>query len=331
MITNDQVDLDELVKTCNCLKEYFVQTSNSERKPVEIYLALLNMTTAYIEDGSSTADLVFDANDICRKSINPKETYSLAKEFISRHRKGFDKLLKDNFDDVVGFCSSKGVKYLPTIKNTESQGGHKTFFYLGIIPLTEDISYEVELNSKHSEYNNVAIEYSVPQLPKATTWAKPILNLKVSGWRLYSYITLPILAFVIAYCLLLWNLFSVSETSLLYTILIGSSLAGLYCLLLPFYEAMSKRVGIAPLWLTKLEIVSAQLRYVPTQCKRSNGKVIRALQLVVYRAECPICGNDVLIEKGKYAHKGRLVGVCDESPREHIFSFDHVTKHGHKI
>lgn len=327
MITNDQVDLDELVKTCNCLKEYFVQTSNSERKPVEIYLALLNMTTTYIEDGSNAADLVFDANDICRKSVNPKETYSLAKEFITRHRKGFDKLLKENLDEVAHFCSVKGVKYLPSILNTESQGGHKTFFYIGLTPLSDNIHHEVELKSDSSK-GNTSIEYSVSQLPKVATWVKPLLNLKISGWKFYSYITLPILAFVIAYCLLLWNFFALSNTSLIYTIIIGSVLAGLYCLLSPFYEAISKRIGLAPVWLTKLKISSAQLRYVRTDSQRANGKAIRALQLVVYEAKCPVCGNEVLIEKGKYAHKGRLVGVCDESPREHVFSFDHVTKEG---
>ncbi|MCP4986511.1 MAG: hypothetical protein GY928_10780 [Colwellia sp.] len=97
MITNNQVDLDELVKTCNCLKEYFVQTSNSERKPVEIYLALLNMTTAYIKDGSNACDLVFDANEVCEASFNPKEDYAEAKKFITRHRGGFNKLLKLKF------------------------------------------------------------------------------------------------------------------------------------------------------------------------------------------------------------------------------------------
>jgi hypothetical protein len=331
MISNDQVDLDELVKTCNCLKEYFVQTSNTERKPVEMFLALLDKTIIYIEGGSYSSDLVFDANEICEASFNPKENYSAAKEFITRNRKGFDKLIKENLESIAHFCSLNEVKFLPNIKNTESQGGHKTFFYIGLIPLSNNINHKVELKSKHSDDINVAIEYSVPQLPKATTWAKPLLNFKISGWKFYSYITLPILAFIIAYCLFLWNFFAISNVSLIYSIIIGSVLAGLYCLLIPFYEAIDKRIGLAPIWLTKLKVTSAQLRYVRTDNKRSNGQYIRALQLVVYKAECPVCGNEVLIEKGKYSHKGRLVGVCNESPREHLFSFDHVTKKGKLI
>lgn len=328
MIINDQVDLDELVKTCNCLKEYFVQTSNTERKPVEIFLALMDKTIVYIEDGSNSADLVFDANEICEASFNPKDNYSAAKEFITRNRKGFDKLIKENLESIAHFCSLNEVKFLPNIKNTESQGGHKTFFYIGLTPLSNNINHKVELKSKHSNVSNIAIEYAVPQLPKAATWAKPLLNLKISGWKFYSYITIPILAVVITYCLLLWNIYAISDTSLKYTIIIGSLLVVLYCLFTPFYEAIDKRVGLAPIWLTKLRISSAQLRYIRTDKKRPNGNNVRALQLVVYQAKCPICGNEVLIEKGKYAHKGRLVGVCNESPREHVFTFDHVTKKG---
>jgi hypothetical protein len=331
MITNDQVDLDELVKTCDCLKNYFVQTNNTERKPVEIFLALLNKSSEYIESGYIASDLFFDANDICRISDNAKADYLAAKDFITRHRKGFDKLINENINEISHFLSLNKVNYLPTIKSTDSNGGHRACFYIDLIPLSDKITHSVELKSKKSNGNNVAIEYSVPQLPKAATWAKPLLNLKISGWKFYSYIALPILAFVIAYCLFLWNFFAISDASLIYTIIISSVLGGLYCLLMPFYEAIGKRIGLAPYWLTKLRVVSAQLRYVRTDNKRSNGQYIRALQLVVYQAKCPICGSKVLIEKGKHARKGMLVGVCDESPREHVFSFDHVTKKGKLI
>ena len=328
MITNDQIDLDELVKTCNCLKEYFVQTSNTERKPVEIYLALLDKTIGFIKDGSNSSDLIFDANEVCEGSFNPKENYSAAKDFIIRHRKGFEKLIKDNLEEIAHFCSLKGVKYLPAIKNTDSQGGHKTFFYIGLTPLSGSISHNVELkqNSKKS-----TIEYNVPQLPQAPTWAKPLLNMKISGWKLKTYIALPIFAFLISYILLLWNYYAFSATSSIYTIIIIAVFGFSNFLLKPFYEAIDKRIGIAPNWLVRLSVASAQLRFVRTDIKRANGKYIRSLQLVVFQAECPICGSEIVIKNGKQAHKGRLVGVCDESPREHVFSFDHVTKQGKLI
>lgn len=57
----------------------------------------------------------------------------------------------------------------------------------------------------------------------------------------------------------------------------------------------------------------------------------RILRLVKYLAECPICGAEVLIDKGGPDFPRRLIGRCQESPREHIFSFDRITKTGNKL
>lgn len=331
MITKNQVDLDELKVTGNCLKNYFLQTGNLERKPVEIFIALLNMTIEYIDSGVDSSKMIFDAEEISHKSENPKENYEAAKEFIDRHRKGFDKFIKDNIKEITHFFSLNKVKYLPTIKNTESSGGHKIYFYIGLKAISEVITHEVELKSDNANTNQLSIEYTVPQLPKAPTWAKFLLNFKISGWKFYTYISLPLLALIVGYFLLLWNYYSLSTFSLVYSVLFLTIIVSFYLLLKPFYEAIHKRIGIAPNWLVRLNVVSAQLRYVRTTTKRANGQYIRALQLVVYQAECPICSNKVIIEKGHNAQKGRLVGVCDESPREHVFSFDHVTKKGKLI
>jgi len=94
---------------------------------------------------------------------------------------------------------------------------------------------------------------------------------------------------------------------------------------------MDKRVGIAPFWMLNLNVYSAQLRAIKLDKVKSNGKQFRTLELVIYKADCPICGNDVSIVNGKGKFKGRLIGECDESPREHIFSFDHVLKIGEKL
>ncbi len=47
-----------------------------------------------------------------------------------------------------------------------------------------------------------------------------------------------------------------------------------------------------------------------------------------YSAECPICGWMVKLEKGEPDFPGRIVGRCEENPREHVFSFDRSSKQG---
>lgn len=327
MIANDQVDLDELIRTCDCLMEYFVKAGVTERRPIEIFKALVEKSILFIKDEALAEQLIFDANEICEQAQYPKDDYSDAKEFIVRNRKAFDKLIEENVEKISHFCSLNDVKYLPTIKNTDSKGGHKIYFYIGLVPISDAIKHELKL-STDKFITDVLIDYTVPQLPQAPTWAKSLLNFKVQGFKFYTFISFPMIAMIISYLLFLWNYSSLSATSLIITIVTASSLLFAFFILKPFYSAMNKRIVIAPNWLLKLNVTSAQIRAVKTEHRRANGQYIRALQLVIYKAVCPVCGNEVFIKSGEYAHKGRLIGVCDESPREHIFSFDHVTKKG---
>lgn len=48
-----------------------------------------------------------------------------------------------------------------------------------------------------------------------------------------------------------------------------------------------------------------------------------------YIAPCPICGTATVgLARGEPDHKRRIVGRCEESPREHVYSFDRVTLEG---
>lgn len=47
-----------------------------------------------------------------------------------------------------------------------------------------------------------------------------------------------------------------------------------------------------------------------------------------YVAPCPICSATVRLASGEPDFKRRIVGRCEESPREHVYSFDRVTLEG---
>jgi len=55
---------------------------------------------------------------------------------------------------------------------------------------------------------------------------------------------------------------------------------------------------------------------------------LRLIRLVRYSAPCPICGTTIYLDKGEPDFPRRLVGRCNESPREHVYSFDRVTQKG---
>ncbi len=58
---------------------------------------------------------------------------------------------------------------------------------------------------------------------------------------------------------------------------------------------------------------------------------LRLIRLVRYTSPCPVCGATIHLENGDPDYPRRLVGRCSESPREHIFSFDRVTRRGHVL
>lgn len=92
---------------------------------------------------------------------------------------------------------------------------------------------------------------------------------------------------------------------------------------------VANRVTLAPMLLQPLS--SKHGDYV-LELRPNEDRGKNSLYLVRYVADCPICGADghekVRIESGRREFFGRLVGRCDRSPNEHVFSFDHVTRQG---
>lgn len=60
--------------------------------------------------------------------------------------------------------------------------------------------------------------------------------------------------------------------------------------------------------------------------ERVEGKSFMVLRR--YVAPCPICSATVRLASGTPDFKRRIVGRCEESPREHVYSFDRVTLEG---
>lgn len=46
------------------------------------------------------------------------------------------------------------------------------------------------------------------------------------------------------------------------------------------------------------------------------------LSLIRFSAKCPVCGGTVTLQAGGKAFPDRLIGRCQTSPREHLYSFD---------
>jgi hypothetical protein len=68
-------------------------------------------------------------------------------------------------------------------------------------------------------------------------------------------------------------------------------------------------------------------RGVVLDLEETEGK--RSVVLRRYVAGCPICrAPTITLSRGNPEFRRRIVGRCDNSPREHVFSFDRVTLEG---
>lgn len=90
----------------------------------------------------------------------------------------------------------------------------------------------------------------------------------------------------------------------------------------PAITLVEDRIAIAPATLT---VLSGEVDSQWELFRQGKG---RWIQLVRYTAPCPQCGATLNLAKGEPDWPRRLVGRCAESPREHVYSFDRVTRRG---
>jgi hypothetical protein len=63
----------------------------------------------------------------------------------------------------------------------------------------------------------------------------------------------------------------------------------------------------------------------------SNADTPKRARMIKYAGTCPICAAQVLLDKGEPDFPRRIVGRCQESPREHVYSFDRATRTGYHL
>lgn len=80
-----------------------------------------------------------------------------------------------------------------------------------------------------------------------------------------------------------------------------------------------------------LASVSLYSGVTPAQIEIVRNRHIHEWRIVRYSSTCPVCSGDIYVSDGAPAFPRRLVGRCSESPREHVFSFDRVTRLGQPL
>lgn len=87
------------------------------------------------------------------------------------------------------------------------------------------------------------------------------------------------------------------------------------------------RIIIAPDWALSWKEVGVTIEINRPAVRNTPS----TLAINRYSSLCPICRGMVKLDHGEPNYPRRIVGRCDEQPREHVFSFDRFTLTGQRL
>lgn len=228
-------------------------------------------------------------------------------------------------------CRAAGLAVYPAlVKETDSR--NRACYGLSPMAL-EPMSLPEDDVAEKANLPAAAIRYE-QDLSLQLSWLGRLLfarGMKWSSYRRFGFLTWQVVVLVVLVMLstLVWIVLSQDQRPLT-----GQHLALLgIAIIFPWmgYRYLSRsmaifddRIMIAPDWMLAWKEFGATVEIQ----RSADPDGYSALHLRRYTAKCLVCGHLVRLSEGGLEFHGRIVGRCEESPREHVFSFDRVTKTG---
>lgn len=290
-------------------------------------LAYLADETVKRSDGGSTAPKIPTKDFYVDLGGNPGRT---ASQWLSPL---WDNLTQRVLPELTPIlcerCSEAGLRQYPTARKAE---GNPTHYYLDTLPLPD--------TAEQSERQPIPTP-----VPEGSILYEPDLTLKLSRrgrlffagglkWtdgKRWGFLTwhLLVLLTATALTLALWGIAALSSAPLsgrdvLLLMVLAAVPWGAHQYFEKSFRLFDDRIALAPDWLLAWREDGATVEIVRAKVDTSPNTIL----VRRYTASCPICGTMIKLDNGEPDFPRRLVGRCVESPREHVFSFDRVTRYG---
>lgn len=232
-------------------------------------------------------------------------------------------------------CRQAELTVIPVLTLQSGGGrGNTTLYRLDFQPLptideVSDDTSSVEADATHTKVIHYQIEPA-----KAAWWLQPIIGDRpfrmrsARGYCLLGLVLLEALVLLAGWGLLLLifrgaRSIQISDVGLLLTLF--ALTWTWWRFMQPLIRLPNDRVTIANDLLLGWSQLNGQFRLT----RDAKSKVAGGwFQLVRHWGTCPTCAGEVEIAAGGQAFPGRLVGRCSDSPLEHVFSFDPVSRSG---
>ncbi len=238
---------------------------------------------------------------------------------------------------IMEYARKRGLPHYPKPERKSTKGGpgQLTTFYIKAESVPEIMEEDQAIEDVRARNNkaNLQASYQMTALGDVkpswlASWLFRHGQIELRRWHVWGVLgwlaTIGGLAVLIAYAG--WLSLSVprpvttQDLTLLVSIF-AIPYGSWVTVIKPWILLLDDRIVVAHELFTNFYEQSAQFELL------RDGD-LRVVRLVRYSAACPICGATIYLEKGEPDYRRRLVGRCYESPREHVFSFDRITRCG---
>jgi len=319
----DVVQLAEIVESAT--RDW----KESDQVPVLLLRALCRLTErdpALAEKGFSAVDLQQEVEKERPRWARSEDKSDIA----SAVRKTWPKLqtiFQHKAEHLRELASRSGLSALPALDRREGGGtGNLTRYRLIETALSDPSPGPAEGRLATGD-----VAYICENVEPAGILLRAFaIGFEPHGWRRWLYLAggaaLLFLSFVVGLIALLALLAGSSTGKSAATIISTVGILwALWWVLAPLYRPLFVRVAAAPGWMQSIDDdCLLEFRKPPRHPRK-------ALYAVRYRGTCPLCGGVVLVKQRGLLDPGTLAGFCEEAPKSHVFSFDHVLRVGSRL
>jgi hypothetical protein len=331
---------EQQLEAARCALRFLQDYRGPEREqiPLQLLGALAELTQAYLQKEVPPSKIKFTPAELIQQAL----TWGLKKtpdkddaaKWLHRHWKKLNDLLAEFKEPLLQAARDEAVQQLPVLTKEQSPGGPGNYSYYALLaeplPLATADLYPVppggiryQAERRRPARLSWLWHIGVPLTRRRRVIASIPFAL-IYGFGVLVAVGPFILAPLTGHRLSLAAVVSVAVTIIM-------AAAILYVVVGPFFITRFQRVMRVPDWLMPLrEIDPCVLEWVEEPAL-SGDQPAPSIQVVRYTGVCPICQGRVVVGGGGLAFWGRLVGRCQRSPREHVFSFDHVTRSGYPL
>lgn len=319
-----------LLSMLNCLHDY-LQQHGALGKPFDLLRGLTNLTIKRAEKGE---DLKISSTSLQVEVDGALTEKSPGSALAAPWKQLNERILLEREQGIQEFFAQHGFdQYLWPVKDKSLGGaGNPSMYYLETRVISTPREPEITgVTTKTGE----GIRY-IPELtPSPAWWLKKLLErgYALQGWRRWLLIGFGLTNIILVGFLLIFTyiLFVYSSNLTFQKALSWGVSAALfiwisYSFISPLIKLLNWRIIKAPDFLVSLNEDNVLIELVRNS--PVLGESFKVIRLVRYAGTCPICTGKVEILEGKNEFPNRFVGRCQESPAEHVYSFDRITLHG---